>query len=101
MQNPMDDPEVRFKMMLEGDIDYMCNYLSDKHKIDGIQIIVSYQSDDGTTTGVSRGKGNYYARFGLTKQWILSEEEEARSMADSINFLSFEEGDEDGGDFTK
>ena len=43
--------------------------------VDGVQIFVSREkeSHDGTWR-LSMGSGNWYARYGQVKQWVLAEE---------------------------
>lgn len=44
--------------------------------VDSVQIFASKKREDGFqgTWKVVNGRGNYYARYGQIKQWIISEE---------------------------
>lgn len=38
-------------------------------------------NDDGNTLSIDRGQGNYHARYGLVKHWLISQEEHVRLEA--------------------
>ncbi len=41
---------------------------------DAVQIFGSYKEED--TKRYVKGRGNYYARYGMVRQWVLREERE-------------------------
>lgn len=47
---------------------------------DSVQIFVTKRIESGTR-GLGRGSGDYWARFGRVKTWVLTEEESARLEA--------------------
>lgn len=48
---------------------------------DSVQIICTMMDPNGTgtTSGISSGAGNWYARYGSTKDWVERQEEEFRN----------------------
>jgi len=57
-------------------LDKHCNVLSEH--CDSVQILASWLNPDGTTSSVSRGSGNWFARRGMASDFI------SRSQADDI-----------------
>ena len=48
---------------------------------DAVQVFVTKKTEDGTTV-CSWGDGNWYARYGQVKAWIVAEEGKMASGAD-------------------
>lgn len=46
---------------------------------DSVQIFVSRHLQDGDTRAISRGAGNYCARIGQIKEWIIEIDQAARN----------------------
>ena len=62
---------------LVGELDAVLSKLGEH--FDAIQILGTYMADDGTTHRVTRGKGNWYARQGVAREFL--EMDEAQTMA--------------------
>lgn len=45
---------------------------------DTIQIFVTKREDDASTSALSRGIGNWYARYGQVQIWVVKEDETER-----------------------
>lgn len=54
---------------------------------DAVQINATYLTESGTTRGVKRGSGNYYARQGLCREFCVEDEqiEQARCIAKELD----------------
>ncbi len=42
---------------------------------DSVQILATRTKSDGTTIGVTRGRGNWYSRVGYAREWLLRDDE--------------------------
>lgn len=49
-------------------------------QFDSVQIFATRRDNDGTGN-FSIGSGDYFARFGIARQWVVAEEEKARELA--------------------
>lgn len=64
---------------------------------DSVQIFVTSKSGEGkdrTTDGIDCGGGNFYARIGQVREWILTQDEYVRANANRSQQQRFEEDSE-------
>lgn len=61
-----------------AEVDKALNVLGEH--FDSVQILCTrYKGgDDGGTVNISRGTGNWFARYGQMKEWLIREEETLR-----------------------
>lgn len=45
---------------------------------DSVQIFVSSLKPDGGTRSISKGRGNWFTRYGQVSEWCIREDERAR-----------------------
>ena len=70
----MNDPEDRRDddmKMLGSHVSRLCEHF------DTVQIFVT-RHQGGSSMTANRGGGNWYARFGQVRQWLIQEEERAK-----------------------
>ncbi len=48
---------------------------------ESVQLFVTYPEGNGETAGYSVGDGNFYARLGQTKEWLIRQDEYTRTHA--------------------
>jgi hypothetical protein len=46
-----------------------------------VQVFAQRRTRDGSTETVAWGEGNYYARFGQVRQWVIGEEAAVKHRA--------------------
>jgi len=52
--------------------------INDDYGFDTVQIIATVLNSDGTTNRHTGGVGNWYARYGSMREWLIKEEEASR-----------------------
>lgn len=65
-----DEPTAADKVRADK-VDLALNALAEH--FDAVHIFGSYKNEDKTSM-YNRGRGSYYARYGMVKQWIIREE---------------------------
>lgn len=74
----------------------------DKHiaqlmeRFDDVQILATHKNSDGTTSNWAKGRGNYFARIGAARAFVIHEEAKIKrqgEMAEEL-FEAAEGGDE-------
>lgn len=60
---------------------------------DSVQILLTYQDEDGMTASVFKGRGNYFARLGMAQEFLSRDKAEV-SAAQIVKQLNDKEDEE-------
>jgi hypothetical protein len=64
-------------------------------RFDDVLIIAMARNNDGTTSNWARGRGNYFARLGAARAFVVHEEAKIRRQGEKFEDL-FEMGENEG-----
>lgn len=56
-----------------------------REHFDSVQIFTTRYEFDNETSHIAYGEGDYYARYGKVKQWVIEEEETRSRVVRSVN----------------